>query len=156
MAYEMAKTVSDFFEAQGVKHQVEGNNKEIILTGFAGRKNVGSIKFVVIFDNEGTVHFRTLDFVHVPDEGVDKMKGVCNDLNKEYRWAKFTVDEDGDISAEADSELDPNTGGETCLKVIAKLAKISDEAYPTLMRALYNDAGVESTMRYSETNLLLN
>ena len=139
MAYEQAKIASAYFDSENLKHEVLGDHGEVIRTGFSGRDNVGQIEIYIFFDEEATAHFQTAGYVHVPKDKIEKMCIVLNGLNRQYRWTKFTVSEEGDIEAEADGVLDLDTCGDESLEIILRLAHICDEAYPTIMKAVYGD-----------------
>ena len=137
MAYELAKVVSAFFDTKDLKHELTGENESVIMTGFGGKENVGSVGLVLFFDEERTVHFTTKDFVHVPQNRMDAIYPLLNELNKRYRWAKFTVDDEGDIFAETNGVLDLDTCGDECIEIILRLVDIVDDAYPSIMKGIY-------------------
>jgi hypothetical protein len=60
---------------------------------------------------------------------------VCNNLNNEYRWLKFYMDEDKDVNASLDAMVDRSTCGEECLSLVRRMVNIIDEAYPQIAKA---------------------
>ena len=137
MAYELAKVVSSFMDAKDWKHTLTGENQDVILTGLGGEKNIRGLELGIFFDPERNVHILSRDYVHVPDDKVDAMYKVVNELNRTYRWAKFSLDDEGDIVLEADAVLDLDTCGDEIMEILFRLTQIADEAYPVVMRGLY-------------------
>ena len=62
---------------------------------------------------------------------------LCNSLNSGFRWVKFYITEDSDITAEIDAVVEPTTCGEEVLNLIHKIIGIVDSAYPEIMRARF-------------------
>lgn len=139
MARQIAKAVSLYFTSQDLNHDLTGDDGEVILTGFGGLKNVGSLGFVFIFDeNERTCALFTRDYISVPQDKIQSLYGVLNDLNVNYRWAKFTINEEGTVRVETDGVLDLDTCGAECEELMGRLTGIADEAYPVIMKAIWS------------------
>lgn len=62
---------------------------------------------------------------------------TCSELNKKYRWVKFYLDDDNEITAEDDAVIDPYTTGEECYKLLRHMVNIIDEAYPIIMTMVW-------------------
>lgn len=63
---------------------------------------------------------------------------VCNEMNREYRWVKFYLDDDADVVAKISTRVDEYNCGEYCTKALMRLVDIIDAAYPNFMRALWS------------------
>ena len=102
--------------------------------------NVDTIAVKVIFDEDGDglVALRCWSLGKVPDNKRSAMVVVCNNLNKEYRWVKFYIDDDNDITAALDAVIDISTVGEVCIHLVNRMVGICDEAYPKLMKGLWS------------------
>ncbi len=137
MAYELAKVVSANMDADNWSHELTGENQEVILTGVAGENNIKGLNFAVFFDEERTANVVSRDYVHVPEEKIEAMYRVMNELNTMYRWAKFAIDADGDIHVEADAVLDIDSCGDEVKEILIRLTHLADIAYPTIMRTLF-------------------
>ncbi|MCC8356959.1 MAG: YbjN domain-containing protein [Oscillospiraceae bacterium] len=57
---------------------------------------------------------RCFNFASVPKDRLGHALIVCNELNKKYKWVKFYVDDDGDMTAEDDAIIDAETCGDEC------------------------------------------
>lgn len=103
-------------------------------------KTVASgLTVVVIFDkdNHNGVHFMCKNFCSVPDDKLIDLFAICNACNKQYRWVKFYVDDEGDVTAEDDAVLDMANVGQECIELVARIVRIVGEAYPQFMKAIY-------------------
>ena len=61
---------------------------------------------------------------------------LCNNLNKDYRWARFYIDNDYDIACDADAILSESNAGEECLELMFRLMRIIDEAAPRIKQLM--------------------
>lgn len=101
--------------------------------------NTDDITINVIFDedDEGLVAFKCWSFGKVPAKKRDKVLESCNDLNAEYRWVKFFIDGDDDVTADSDAIVDLDTVGSECIQMVRRMVNIIDEAYPRVMKAFW-------------------
>ena len=98
------------------------------------------VEVLVIFDKENHhgVHFLASGFCIVPENKFAAVLMACNEANATYRWAKFYVNEKMDVFVEDDAILDIANVGEECTEIAFRLTDIIDEAYPSLMKAIYS------------------
>jgi hypothetical protein len=126
-----------YMDSNGIKYtDVKENVVKVVYTG----DNLKTIPVFVIFDKDGDplVTFKCWDIANFKDE---KMAGGvigCNQLNKEYRWVKFYLDDDCDVVAQIDAYVDAETCGFECSSLVKRMVNIIDEGYPTFMRALWS------------------
>ncbi|MCD8192406.1 MAG: YbjN domain-containing protein [Oscillospiraceae bacterium] len=81
--------------------------------------------------------FRCFNFAKAPKDRFGHAMIACNELNKKYKWVKFYLDDDGDVTAENDAILDAATCGEVCFELMIRMTQIVNEAYPVIMKAIY-------------------
>ena len=127
----------EFLDAKGVKY-TEVDDRAVRLMWDS--KSVSSgIKVLVIFDkdNHHGVHFVCNGFCSIPEDKQNDLMVVCNALNKQYRWCKFYVDNDGDLMVEDDAILDMANVGEECIELILRMINIVDDIYPIAMKAIW-------------------
>jgi hypothetical protein len=103
-----------------------------------GGDNAKSIDIIGMFeeDNEDVEFtcFSIGNFQNNYDAGIR----VCNEMNKEYKWVKFYVDDDADIVAKISTTVDEYNCGDYCTTAVMRLMQIVDAAYPNFMRALWS------------------
>ena len=66
---------------------------------------------------------------------------LCNDLNREYRWAKFCIDNEYDITCEADAILGEDNAGKQCHELMMRLMHIINTVYPRINQLIEFGAG---------------
>ena len=125
-----------YMDAKGVKYQELDNNAVRVSYN---ADNAKSVTVFVIFDENGKnlAAFRSWDIAKFKDDKWVDGLTVCNTLNRKYRWAKFCLSEEGSLSAEDDAVLDEASCGEECMQLVQRMVNIVDEAYPTVMKAIW-------------------
>ena len=93
-----AKMTAAFFDSKGIKYDRLGDNGEVIRYGFA-MDNRDGLQFLAFFDpSNNAVQIRTMEIAKFPENLRDKMLAVCNALNDNFRWAKFVIPNDKNLS----------------------------------------------------------
>lgn len=62
----------------------------------------------------------------------------ANELNNEYRWLRFYIDEDNEATAAIDAVIDTSTVGEVCYELMIRMLNIVDDVYPEFMKACWS------------------
>lgn len=139
MSNMAAKMTAAFFDAQELKYSLVGDDEEVLLTGFP-MKNKDGIKLMVAFDEDETsCSIHTDDFAKFPEAKLNDMLALVNDLNDRFRWIKFVVDtEHNTIEASDDAIIQLDSVGDEVLRCCIHFIGIVDEAYPEIMRAIFN------------------
>lgn len=89
-------------------------------------------------DDSSMTSIRCFDFVEsIPDAKFGDVLMCCNDLNNEYNFVKFVIDEDSAITLREDAFIDEETGGEEAFGLCMTMIRIADEVYPRLMKVLW-------------------
>lgn len=129
------QAVKTYLESQGIRYtDIEDN---IISISFDA-DNVSSVRFAVFFDNDGeSIHIQSIGYVKIPSEKLHPMYRIMNDLNRKFRWAKFSIDDDGDVIVEDDAIIDLESAGEEVFQEIIHLVQIADDAYPVIQKAIW-------------------
>ena len=134
MTFKVAKA---FLDAQGLKNQVVKEDT-VLRVGF-NADNKDTIEVLVIFDdNDRTIALRSFHYVKFPPEKKDLMYRVCSQLNTNFRWVKFYVDEeDNSITMADDAVVQIDGCGEEVRELVLRMVSIGDDAYPKFMQAIY-------------------
>lgn len=107
---------------------------DVVTLRFAGA-NCNSMVVRFFFDNdEKSVAIRCFSICHFTDEQVTEGIAEANRLNNEYRWARFSVDDNNDVVVAADAVITPETAGSVCYELLARVVNIIDRVYPRLMK----------------------
>ncbi len=101
--------------------------------------NREGIKVIMHFDDDSEgVKVRAYDVAKFPEAKKPEMYELCNQLNKDYRWIKFYVDDsDNTITAEEDAIIQLDTCAQEVLQCCIQLVNIVDDAYPTIMKRIF-------------------
>lgn len=98
--------------------------------------NVGVVVFFP--DDSNRVSVRCFKFVeNVPDAKYADVLMCCNQLNDEYNFVKFVLDEDSDVTLREDAFIDEETGGDETFGLCITMINIADEVYPRIMKTLW-------------------
>ena len=102
-------------------------------------ENLKTIPIIVYFDEDGDpmVQFKCWDIANFKGK---EGKGLvaCNKINNEYRWIKFSIDEDADIVASCDAYIDIDTCADICSQLALRMGGIIDDAYPEFAKAMWS------------------
>lgn len=107
----------------------------VVRVAFKGQ-NADSITILAVFDEEGGPHvaFRCYSILNFKDK---KEAGAlaCSEINSQYRWIKFYLDKDNEITGAADAILCEEKAGDICFELLVRMTDIVDESYPTFAKA---------------------
>lgn len=125
-------------ESEGIKYT--DLDDVAVRIGYNTDNVQGGVSVVVIFDKDNS-HYATLRSWDVGKfDGELKVKGiaVCNEMNKQYRWCKFFINDDGDVTAQIDAIFDMGNVGPVVLEMVRRMVNIVDEAYPAFMKVRWS------------------
>ena len=113
------------------------DRNEIITIG-AGGDNAKEIELVFFFDGDGdSVNVKSFSIARVPADRLMDMYVKLNELNYEYRWVKFYLDKDNEVTVSGDAIINPDSAAEECFEILLRYHNIIDEVYPQLMKVIY-------------------
>lgn len=73
-----------------------------------------------------------------PEDKYADVLMVCNGMNAKYKWVKFYIDSDNDITLQDDAILNINNAGDETLELIVRMIDILKNTKPAFMRAIYS------------------
>ena len=137
MANQAAQLFVAYMEANNMKIQVLDDEERIIRVGL-NLENTELSVFLHFSEDESEVHFDGRDFVKIPKGKEELVYKICNMCNDDYRWVKFVWEENNNIlSCRCDAMIQLDTCAEEIFGIIARMASIVDDAYPSLMKILW-------------------
>lgn len=116
--------------------RADEGEKEIVSLGLAG-DNFAGLHFHVMVDNDVSAQVKCVNVCKFPEEKNLLILQMCNQLNYKYRWTTWSVSPSGMVGAQIDMEATEETATELLFRYLCRLNNIIDEAYPTLMKAIY-------------------
>ena len=136
----IAEAFKAHLDEKGIKYtyfEPEENRAEAIRISFSG-ENTDSIAVTFFFDKDASsINVKSFSIAKIPTEKIIDIYVVLNELNNEYRWVKFYVDDDNEVTVSGDAITDVATAGEECEEILFRYVKIIDEVYPRIMKALW-------------------
>ena len=123
----------DFMDRTDITYTVFSESDNIVHLAFGGDKET----FVLVdFDEHDdefeSVHFVSQNFAKASGTNVPAALVRLNEVNKQFRWVKFYMSEDGAISADCDAVVYPGTVGEECTQIAFRMSSIIKEALKLL------------------------
>ena len=109
----------------------------IVVCGFNGKHNARYDVMVIFDKSEKSAGLRVFQLAGVDEEKRGEMLKVINRANCAYRWIKLTMSDAGQVNAEADAVITPETVGPVCIEVMLRMVNILNDVYPDIMRAAW-------------------
>lgn len=103
-----------------------------------GAENKDNIEIIIAFDKDGD-HYVALKCYKVAKFNAENVgKGIvcANEQNAKFRWVKFYIDDDMEVTCEADGILTEETAGDEAFELMIRMLNIVDEAYLAFMKAV--------------------
>lgn len=85
------------------------------------------------------VQVRCFSICNVPDNKIEEMYEILNELNCEYRWVTFFIDEDNDVNVKGDIfRITYNTASSICIDFAFRIMSIINDALPEIMKTRWS------------------
>lgn len=99
--------------------------------------NLPSISVYIVFQ-ETDIYFWSATITKVDLSKTACANLICNQLNQDYKWARFFVTDAGEIHADINALYFEHNLGEQCHKIIEIMLAVIDQAYPKIMHAIWS------------------
>ena len=97
-----------------------------------------TVDYHFFFDKDGkSVTMRVFRLFAVPNDKKLQIMEVMNDANKNYRWAKFFIDNESWMSIQIDAIINSETAGAVCLELMIRTSQIIDATYSKFMHEIW-------------------
>lgn len=132
-----------YFDQKGMKYaddiDTTKNGKDVVRVTYRA-DNVDKIVFKIFVDPDAdNVAIRVWSIAKANNNNqYAALTMALNKVNNDYRWYRFYLDDDNEVTAAADAVVDLNTIGAVTHELIARGVNIIDEVYPSLMKALWS------------------
>ena len=134
-----ANNVRSAFEEKGLKYKEFTelpDGSTVMIAGFDGQFT--AFEMVIYFDSEDhTAMIRIPKLTKVPIDRRYEVLSTLNQLNQEYRWTRFFVDQNDDVTVQIDQILSKDQNADSVMELIVRTLQIVDEAYPKFMKAIW-------------------
>ena len=136
----LAEKFKSTLENEGVHYDYSPASEErdeYIRVTFSG-KNANTLSTVFFFDGNGkSVNVKSYGIANVAEDSLMRMYVKLNELNAQYRWVKFYINSENEVTVSGDAIIDEETGGEECFEICMRYVRIIDECYPGIMKTLW-------------------
>ena len=127
---------ANYLDKKEIRYTIEA--EDVLAVEVNGMENAQKIRVVFIFDeDEQSVAIRCFSVAKVPSDKLARAYEMCSKLNNNWRWVKFYIDSDNEVTVADDAVVEPTTLGEECLELLAKCIRIVDKAYPEIMATVW-------------------
>lgn len=140
MVYHATQIIAQAFDQRGLKYNIrEVGSLSTVELAFSGDNVDVKLNFISS-DNDNDVKVLSNTFAKFPESKLSTGYKLANDLAREYKYLKFTIDKDGDMSAQYDFPLKTQDEalGEFAIEMAARFTKIINDCYPKIMKALWS------------------
>lgn len=134
--YKALEIISKHFSDRGIKYRTrEVGDLGLVEAGFDGDYIKNLIIRYISRDNDNDVSVRTSEIARYPEDKRDLGLRRIAKLNDKYRFLKFVMDDEGDVSAQFDFPVET---GDNCLgpmarEIFIRAINIIDESYREIM-----------------------
>ena len=137
MASAAAQIFLDYLKSEGVNAGFIDPEESVVKVGW--KLDTTRISDYIIFDDDSKyAQIQGHEFIQIPEDKYDIILREINNCNKEYRWAKFYLnEEEGEIVVNADAIIQLDSCAEEVDEIMHRLNSIVDDAYPKFMKALW-------------------
>ncbi|MBE7036709.1 MAG: YbjN domain-containing protein [Ruminococcaceae bacterium] len=136
-----ADRFKSFLENKSIRYDyyepTEKRNEAVKVT-YKG-DNADKVSVIFFFDKDGkSVNVKSFSIAKIPSNKLMDMYVALNELNCEYRWVKFYVDSDNEVTVSGDAIINADSVGAECHELLVRYVDIIDKVYPRLMKVLWS------------------
>ena len=149
MIYKATNLIAETFDEKDVKYHIEEKEDfSVVEAGFEVEAGPALLVRFISKDDDSDVAIRVFGVVHkIPEAKKEAILQVCNSLNKDIRFVKFLLADDGSVNLEADLPIsvEESCVGECCFEYLVRIMSILDHEYHRFMEVLYSSANPSRT-----------
>ncbi len=140
--FKAIRLIMQEMDKVNMHYNVEDMEDVNILSAGYGIENGSTITIKVFSqDDDNDVAVRVYGILHnVAEERIPKIMKVINQCNQKFRYFKFVMNDDNDVSVEYDFPVEASdyTLGQEVVEILMRMMHVLDECYPVLMRAIWS------------------
>jgi hypothetical protein len=133
-----AQAFVDKLTGKGIQcdHKDTVDGGDLISVWFSGSEPNVKYEILVVIDKaESSVIIRCYGIYPVAKNKRTPMLKALNQLNMNYRWVKFYLDEDSEVAAGADAIINPHTAADVTYEMVVRTLNIIDDGYAQIKKA---------------------
>ncbi len=149
MICKVTDLIAEAFDEKDVKYRIEEKEDfSVVEAGFEVEAGPALLVRFISKDDDNDVAIRVFGVVHrIPEAKKETILQACNSLNKDIRFVKFLLAEDGSVNLEADLPISVEESciGECCFEYLVRIMNILDHEFHRFMEVLYSPANTGRT-----------
>lgn len=125
-----------FLDQKGIKYSSSetDSGSAVVKIGYSG-DNFQNQQFIFFFDSDShAVNIKAFSVCKVHENKLAEMYKTLNNINSNYRWVKYYIDKDNEVTLSGDAVIDLETIGDECFELLIRFITIHDEAYVEIMK----------------------
>lgn len=112
-------------DEEKIRYSVEAE-KDIVRVRYNG-DHFKSVTFTFIFDDDGaSFAMRVFSIAQFTSAQLADAYEFCNRMNDKFRWLRFYVDGDRELTAALDAVITPSNAGAACFELLHRAVNIVD------------------------------
>ena len=134
-----AQAFVDKLTSKGIQceHKDTVDGGDLISVWFSGSEPNVNYEILIVLDKQETsVIIRCYGIYKVPKNKRTMVLKTLNQLNMNYRWVKFYLDEDSEVAAGADAIINPHTAADVTYEMVVRTLNIIDDSYAQIKSTL--------------------
>lgn len=138
--FKATKLIAEALDKADLKYRTDENEKmSLVRVSMNNKTSSEEIYYFVSENDNNDVVIRSNPIVSVPPEKMDDMLDIINDCNTRFRYARFFIDKDGDVTIQVDVPTESTDAdvGPVAVELLVRLTKIYDDVYPQLMKCVW-------------------
>ena len=125
-AIEMMELFAARCTTEGLKFRKNPERASILLN--YGADNFDSLDFGFYYDDSGkSVALKVFSIMKFKKEQLPIAYEFCNAMNAKWRWVRFYVDSDDELTADLDAYISKESVGDECLNLLQRAVSIVDD-----------------------------
>lgn len=126
---EALKTMRAFtaqLDEDGTSYRVDAE-MQVVRLSYKG-ENFDGQSFTFVFDDNGTsCQLYAFSIEAFEEDQLADAYEFCNNLNAKYRWLKFYIDTEHELTAKVDAIVSPETVGRICKELLFRAVDLVDD-----------------------------
>ncbi|MBE6633390.1 MAG: YbjN domain-containing protein [Ruminococcaceae bacterium] len=120
-------------DAEKVKYSTDGDRPVVRI--YYNGANFRNVCFSFVFDEDGlSAGLRAFSVAQFRKDELSDAHEFCNRMNSEYRWVRFFVDSDRELTVALDAVLTPETVASVCYELLERAVSIVDSVCKELKK----------------------
>ena len=126
-AHKILKLFASYMDMKDIKYSIN-EERDLITVDFVNGDHYEKIRVSFFADEDGdSVAVRSFSLRQYTARQLADAYEFCNRMNNKYRWLRFYIDSDMELTAAIDAVVTPSTAGAECFELLARTVNIVDD-----------------------------